>query len=406
VLFHYFDRFLTEYESRFEKLYGFLRPIIKDVVERYLDCGNPRCGFARIRCPDCHTEHFLMFSCRTRGFCPSCHAKRLEEWGEWVRENLLLDVPHRQVVFTIPRMLRIFFKYNRRLLGELCRCALRSLIRHFEIAAESELMPGVIAAIQTFGTRINFHPHLHFLVTEGGVDKAGVFHKISRIDDSRLAEIFAREVLGFLVLKELLSPEWAQHLLSWRHTGFNVHSRVRAKTKTEAERVGKYMIRPLLSLERLSLDERTGRVGYRYGQGAQDVEKMDYLEFIARVTSHIPDKGQVTVRYYGLYANAHRGKLKKASQVPVSLEMTEEELRPITSKGWAEMIRKVYEVDPMLCPQCGGRMKVIAFLTDYAVVDRIINHLKLTFVAERPPPPHFAYQELLVAAESSTEYLS
>jgi len=74
------------------------------------------------------------------------------------------------------------------------------------------------------------------------------------------------------------------------------------------------------------------------------------------------------------------------------------------SKGWAEMIRKVYEVDPMVCPKCGGMMKVISFLTDYAVVDRIINNLKLTFVAERPPPPHLAYQELLMAAESSTEY--
>jgi len=141
------------------------------------------------------------------GFCPSCHSKRLEEWGEWMRETLLLDVPHRQVVFTIPRMLRIFFKYNRRLLGELCRCALRSLTHYFEVTAGSELMPGVIAAIQTFGARINFHPHLHFLVTEGGVDEAGVFHRVPRIDDSRLAEIFAREVLGFLVRKELLSPE-------------------------------------------------------------------------------------------------------------------------------------------------------------------------------------------------------
>jgi len=60
-----------------------------------------------------------------------------------------------------------------------------------------------------------------------------------------LAEIFAREVLDFLVRNELLSPEWAERLLSWRHTGFNVYSRVRAKTKKEAERVGKYMIRPL-----------------------------------------------------------------------------------------------------------------------------------------------------------------
>jgi hypothetical protein len=80
---------------------------------------------------------------------------------------------------------------------------------------------------------------------------------------------------------------------------------------------------------------------------------MGYPEFIARVVSHIPDKGQVTIRYFGLYANAHRGKVKKASQVPVSLGMIEEELRPIPSKGWTETIRKVYEVDPMVCPHCG-----------------------------------------------------
>jgi hypothetical protein len=275
---------------------------------------------------------------------------------------------------------------------------------YIEVVTGSQFMLGIIASIQTFGARMNPHPHLHFLVTEGGVDEAGLFHKVPRFNDSRLAEIFAREVLADLVGRELLSPEWADRLLSWRHTGFNVHSRVRAKTRHEAERVGKYMIRPLLSLERFSLDERTGQVRYQYGKEAKETERMDYLEFIARVVSHIPDKGQVTIRYFGLYANAHRGKVKKASQVPVALGMIEEELRPLPSKGWAEMIRKVYEIDPMICPRCGRRMKVIAFLTDYAVVDRIINHLKLTFVAERPPPPYLAYQELLMAAESSTEY--
>jgi ribosomal protein S27E len=406
VLFHYFDRFLAEYESRFEKEYGFLRPITKEVVERYLDCGNPRCGFARIRCPDCGEERLLMFSCRTRGFCPSCHAKRLEEWGEWMREELLLDVPHRQVVFTIPKMLRLFFKYNRRLLGSLCRLALRSLTRYFEVLTGNALMPGVIAAIQTFGDRINFHPHLHFLVTEGGVDEAGVFHKIPGIDDSRLAEIFAREVLADLVRKELLSPEWTEKILSWRHTGFSVHSRVRAKAKKEAERVGKYMIRPLLSLERLSLNEKRAQVCYRYGKKARKLEWMDYLEFIARVTSHIPDKGQVTVRYYGRYANAHRGKVQKSEQAAHPLLLIEQERPPTPRHGWAEMIRKVYEVDPLTCVKCGGTMKIIAFLTDYAVVDKIINHLKLTFVPDRPPPPQLAYQEFLMAAERSAEYFS
>jgi hypothetical protein len=60
-------------------------------------------------------------------------------------------------------------------------------------------------------------------LTEGGVDRAGIFHRLPRLDDARLAEIFGREVLAFLVRKGLLRPEWAARILSWRHTGFNVH---------------------------------------------------------------------------------------------------------------------------------------------------------------------------------------
>jgi len=70
------------------------------------------------------------------------------------------------------------------------------------------------------------------------------------------------------------------------------------------------------------------------------------------------------------------------------------------------MIWKVYEVDPMTCPKCGGLMKIVAFLTDFSVVDRIIDHLKLTFVAAKPPPFKAAFQEYLVAAETSVEYFS
>jgi len=58
----------------------------------------------------------------------------------------------------------------------------------------------------------------------------------------------------------------------------------------------------------------------------------------------------------------------------------------------------------MVCPKCGGRMKVIAFITEYAVVDRIIDHLKLTFVADKPPPSHVIEQVALTAAEESGEY--
>ncbi len=69
---------------------------------------------------------------------------------------------------------------------------------YFEALTGEELVPGIIAAVQTFGDRINFHPHLHLLVTEGGVDQDGTFQQIPHLDDGRLAEVFAREVLRLL----------------------------------------------------------------------------------------------------------------------------------------------------------------------------------------------------------------
>ena len=131
---------------------------------------------------------------------------------------------------------------------------------------------------------------------------------------------------------------------------------------------------------------------------------MDYLEFIARVTSHIPDKGQVMVRYYGLYSNAHRGKIRKNMASPSHPPIIEQEEAFRPSKGWAEMIRKVYEVDPLLCPACGGQMKIISFIEEPKSIDKIIRHLKLSFQAERPPPSYVASQELLMAAGEMGEY--
>ena len=165
------------------------------------------------------------------------------------------------------------------------------------------------------------------------------------------------------------------------------------------------MKRPLPSLKRLSFDEKDGKVCYRYGESSEEVERMEYLEFIARTTSHIPEKGQVMVRYFGLYANARRGKVRKAGATS-KLLLIEEECPRISRRGCPETNRKIYEVDPLRCSQCQAQMRIIAFISNYAVVDRIINHLKLTFVAERPPPPHMVYQKLLMTAEPPADYFS
>ena len=90
-------------------------------------------------------------------------------------------------------MLRIFFKFNRSLLSKLCVCGKEALIKYLKAATEKDITPGIIAVIQSFGSRINFHPHLHFLVTEGGTDKKGPFHKVSPFNDPLLCRFFTLE---------------------------------------------------------------------------------------------------------------------------------------------------------------------------------------------------------------------
>ena len=80
-----------------------------DVIYKYLDCGDLRQGFARVKCDDCNHEYLLPFACKRRSFCPSCHQKRVIEFGEFLCKDVLLPAGHRQWVFSIPKRIRPYF---------------------------------------------------------------------------------------------------------------------------------------------------------------------------------------------------------------------------------------------------------------------------------------------------------
>jgi hypothetical protein len=122
-------------------------------------------------------------------------------------------------------------------------------------------------------------------------------------------------------------------------------------------------------------------------------ETTDALEFLARLTSHIPDKGQVLQRYYGWYSSRQRGKRGKANgdAVEESLTMVEPEPDALreAKRRWAELLRRIMEVDPLACPRRGETMRVVAFITEPKVIDRILDHLRRTHATRRRPraPP-------------------
>jgi hypothetical protein len=167
------------------------------------------------------------------------------------------------------------------------------------------------------------------------------------------------------------------------------------------------MIRCPLVLERLSLDQDTGEVLYRtrpsraaHPEGP--VARWDVYELIARVLDHLPPPRHQLVRYWGYYSNVSRGKRRAAARrlaltaapddeslsataSPTALPTPDDEpFRRRARLTWAALIKKVYELDPLLCPFCGSQMKIVAFITEHATVCRILEHIHMP--PQRPEP--------------------
>ncbi len=119
---HYAD-VRDAWEERYERQYGFWRAFTDTAVGACLECGILENGFARVRCGACRAEFPVAFSCKGRGLCPSCAAKRAAALAAFLREEVLADVGHAQWVLSIPKMLRPYFLYHRPLLGRLCQAA-------------------------------------------------------------------------------------------------------------------------------------------------------------------------------------------------------------------------------------------------------------------------------------------
>ncbi len=110
------------------------------------------------------------------------------------------------------------------------------------------------------------------------------------------------------------------------------------------------------------------------------------------MVSHIPTKGQVLQRYYGWYANRTRGRRRRAG-VPEPAPAVEAEAVPPAlqeaRRRWAELLRRIFEIDPLRCPRCGDEMRIVGFITQPRVIDQILDHLRQTATPARRPraPP-------------------
>jgi len=250
----YFPEFERTYDERYAKRYGPWRPIIGDVVRKFLRCGDLHFGFARVRCPDCHHEMFVSFSCQQRRLCPSCHQKRSLLLAERMALSICQPVPHRQIVWTIPKRLRVHFRFDRRLLGELARAAWDTIVEVYRtVLGRDDVLPGAIAGIQTFGELAHYHPHLHVIATDGAYTPDGTFTCLPPMDTNRLLNVWQRKVFDLLLAAEKIDQDLVDQMRSWQHSGFSVNNSVYlpARDTSGLERLAQYMVRCPFSLSRI-----------------------------------------------------------------------------------------------------------------------------------------------------------
>jgi len=233
-----------------------------------------------------------------------------------------------------------------------------------------------------------------------------------------LRELFQVEVFRFLRERGLLSSERIELIRSWRHSGFDVFvgQPIAPDDRRALEHVARYLLRAPVSLERMRYDPTEARVSIQPLPGEQGgTVELEALEFIARLILHIPDVRERQVLYYGAYANASnlRRRLAAASMDPLSAPGSAPVYPVPADTGtptpfeqrrrirWAQLIQRVWLEDPLLCPECGGEMHILSFITEPGVVDRILRHVgwkhgePLPGVIRAPPP-------VLMVAEPSS----
>jgi hypothetical protein len=289
-------------------------------------------------------------------------------YGFWrgLLDGVVADIGHAQWVFTVPKLLRPYFMHHRELLGPLCAAAWQTVRELMAVAAgeEKDFRPGMVAVVQTFGDQLNLHPHVYALVTRDGWTASGEWVPVPYVSSSAAEQLFRHKVIRLLQHAGLLDEDRTRLLLSWHHSGFSVHNFVTVP--------------------------------------AGDGRAFEALYFVARLLAHDPDPRRHLVHYYGAYSNVVRGKLKARDLAqksePLAPGPGEDAPPPACTspslaalrRGSAQLLRRVYEVDPLACPRCRGVMRVVSFITEGRVIRRILDHLGASArraTQERAPPP-------------------
>jgi Putative transposase/Transposase zinc-binding domain len=416
-------------------------------LEAYLGCGLLCRGFARLRCEECGESRLVAFSCKGRGFCPSCTGRRMSATAADLIERVLPPSSGlRQWVLTFPFSWRRRLAQDAALLGRLTRIVVETVLRFYAARAAQQgglgAKTGAVTVVQRTSSDLRLNPHLHLVVLDGAWHEDGgelAWEGLGHLGTSEVGEVLERLVRrierhlrrcgrlgidgdepdgegdpeGNLAASAVsgqtppAGPQWVSrlaplepHALAYDKPlcasldGFTLHAATRAGAGHPAGREAllRYVLRPPVAQERLELrPDGLVRITLKkaYADGTIAVD-MDPLSLLCRLATSVPPPRRHTIRYAGVLAPASPWRSRLApmapSETPADGQRPRRPERTPSYRPWAELLARSFAVDVLACPKCHGRMRLLAMVEDPANVARFLAAVgEATEVPRRSP---------------------
>lgn len=345
-------RFGPLYLERFSKSMPFSH---KQALLDIRRCRTKEMGGHVYKCDDCGKELFVYHGCRNR-HCPACHKEQTSKWLDQ-RTSELLPCDYFHVTVTIPHTLRAVFRGNQRLMYSLLmQTATDSLIQLANDPRHLGARVGILAVLHTWANNLTYHPHIHLLVTGGGVDAQGQWvacknkylvpvKALSKLIRGKLAARLKKNYpdLHQQVAADTWKKDWVVHSIYYQQG-----------SRAVLNYLGRYVFRIAITNNRiLSMDQTYVTFKYKDRQaGKWKILKLEGCEFLRRFLQHVLPRGFHKVRYYGIWHPSSKHTVKKLISTLAIVEDISE--TPPTSNANDDSSIEKAEDHPLKCPHCGS----------------------------------------------------
>ena len=351
------------------------RPNAKKEIQKVIDCHNKDLGCSLYECPNCHDYIFVGHTCKSR-FCSSCGYKYKFQRVESILQHAY-HCKHRQIVFTIPKELRLLFFCNFALAISLLFQAVNETIHSilnvsFKYSATQKKkklyhskinwIPGFFAFLHTFGRDLKWNPHIHILIAELKLSKSGLVQNWNYFNYNALSKRFQKNLLDLLEKNHLLSKEEVRKQYFNHPNGYYVYAEPKKfkSLKDGIEYVTRYCGRVAISENRIkSYDGENVTFFYNAHEDDSYHEvTVSAEQFILMLLRHlIPEQFKI-IRYYGFYR-------KKEKICDTMKLLISEEKRNIRNQFllFELSVQKAFHISPLECPNCHTRMEYVIEIT-------------------------------------------